>query len=65
MEAASVFAACAYRKIDGAALFAVSDVFEKDEWKPAFHTKKAGRGLQTAFQAAFACLRERGGSDAE
>lgn len=63
MEAASVFAACAYRKIEAAALFSVSDVFEMDEWKPAFHNKKAGRGLQTAFQAAFECLRGIGGGD--
>jgi uridine phosphorylase len=56
MEAASVFAACAYRGIEGAALFTVSDFFEDGEWKPAFHHKKARKGLQTAFRAAFDAL---------
>jgi hypothetical protein len=41
----------------------VSDVFQDGEWKPAFHRKKASRGLQTAFQAAFNALRGNEGSE--
>jgi len=50
MEAAAIFAAARYRKVEAGAIFTVSDSLAELKWKPKFHRSAAN--WETLFSAA-------------
>lgn len=49
MEAAALFAAAQYRKVEMGALFTISDSLAELEWKPKFHSEKTEKGLEQIY----------------
>jgi uridine phosphorylase len=58
MEAAALFAVAAYRQVEMGAMFTVSDSLADLEWKPVFHFKRTGKGLETIYKAALMALQD-------
>jgi uridine phosphorylase len=56
MEAAALFAVAGYRKVEIGAMFTVSDSLADLEWKPVFHSKRTGRGLEVIYKAALRAI---------
>jgi uridine phosphorylase len=57
MEAAALFAVAAYRGVQAAAVFTVSDSLAGLEWRPEFHHADVKDSLEAMFAAARAALR--------
>jgi uridine phosphorylase len=56
MEAAALFAVAAYRAVDAAAVFTVSDSLAGLVWRPDFQHPEVWESLETMFAAALATL---------
>lgn len=56
MEAAAVFAVCAYRGVQAAAAFTVSDSLSGAAWTPEFHRNEVDAGLDVLVAAGLAAL---------
>ena len=56
MEAAAIFAVAAYRGVEAAAVFAVSDSLAGLEWRPQFHHADIRESLEAMFAAAYSAL---------
>jgi uridine phosphorylase len=52
MEAAALFAVAAYRGVELAACFSVSDTLAELAWRPEFHAETTEEGLDRIFEAA-------------
>jgi purine-nucleoside phosphorylase len=52
MEAAALFAVAAYRGVQAAAVFTVSDTLAGLEWRPEFHHADVQDSLDAMFAAA-------------
>ena len=65
MEAAALFAVAAYRKVQAAAMFAVSDSLAGLEWRPEFHHADVQDSLEAMFAAARAALAPAGAAAPE
>jgi uridine phosphorylase len=60
MEAAAVFTVAGLYGLAAASAFCVSDVLHGQQWEPHFGSPAIGLALWTLFEAAEACLAERG-----
>ena len=58
MEASALFAVAEYRHVQLAAMLTVSDSLAELEWRPEFHSKKTGEGLEVLYKAALSVLLE-------
>lgn len=56
MEASALFTVAAYRKVDLAACFSVSDTLAELAWRPEFHAETTQEGLVAIFESAMAAL---------
>lgn len=56
MEASALFAVAQFRKVPLGAMFTISDSLADLEWKPKFHLRRTGRGLESLYKAALAAL---------
>lgn len=56
MEAAALFTVAAYRKVEIAACFSVSDTLAELAWRPEFHAETTQEGLVAIFESAVASL---------
>ena len=56
MEAAALFSAAAFRKVQMASCFSVSDTLAEMVWRPEFHAETTKDGLKQIFEAAVATL---------
>jgi purine-nucleoside phosphorylase len=56
MEAAALFAVAAYRGVEAAAVFTISDSLADLVWRPDFHHPEVWESLETMFAAALATL---------
>ncbi len=56
MEAAALFAVAAYRDVEAAAVFTISDSLADLEWRPDFQHPEVWDKLETMFAAALATL---------
>ncbi len=52
MEASALFSVAKYRKVEIAAIFAISDLHYGLEWTPKFHSDKFKKGFQNVFEIA-------------
>jgi uridine phosphorylase len=52
MEAAALFAVAAYRRVEAAAMFTISDSLADLSWRPDFHRSEVRGGLEVMFAAA-------------
>ena len=58
MEASALFTVAAYRNVEVAAAFTVSDSLADLIWAPDFDNPAIGRGLELLLEAAETALRE-------
>jgi uridine phosphorylase len=56
MEAAAVFAVCAYRRVEAAAAFTVSDSLTGATWSPEFYRGEVETGVEILVAAGLAAL---------
>lgn len=56
MEASALFAVAAYRKVEMAALFTISDSLAEMEWKYDFHRRRVQKSLDIIFRTALEVL---------
>lgn len=56
MEAAALFAAAQFRKVELGAIFTISDSLAELQWSPKFHLKKTREGLEMLYCLALEVL---------
>ena len=56
MEASALFAIAKHYGVEIGALFTVSDSLADLEWKPKFHLRKTGKGLENLYEVAIETL---------